>query len=407
MNRLDLRVVLTLAAGESAVTRREFVWGQPVAPFSVGASADWSIAAPGVADTHLFLAFDGHRLHAVAVSPAHSVVVSGSEIGGEWAHVEAPARLVFGAASLVVDCEESPAVARAPIEPRPIVDLARPDQMPTRLLDLSQTLQLRTVRLEIPESMLAELRQATAPEEAPEREAHDVPESAPKPKPDNPAPSRQSGDTLIYQPVPVATLAFPVPAGLASAPRPADLANTLYDNGALRERAAQLAEAKQAEELVPTAQSVPAPEASPRPTLLRRPLAALRASSLPKQLTFALLPFAVAGVWAMQDGSASASSVPPPSHPFVHAAAASVRAPAPSAVESTPSAEPSAASAPSSLAEVPDQSAEPGERLALVAAFSGNKAEAAAIYERLAVAHHSRKFALAARLIREDHVRIP
>jgi hypothetical protein len=45
--------------------------------------------------------------------------------------------------------------------------------------------------------------------------------------------------------------------------------------------------------------------------------------------------------------------------------------------------------------------------LALIAAFSGNRAEAAALYERLAVARNSRTFALAARLSREDRVRKP
>jgi hypothetical protein len=50
---------------------------------------------------------------------------------------------------------------------------------------------------------------------------------------------------------------------------------------------------------------------------------------------------------------------------------------------------------------------DPSERLAFAAAFSGNKAEAAAIYERLAVTRNSRIFALAARLTREDRVRKP
>jgi len=45
--------------------------------------------------------------------------------------------------------------------------------------------------------------------------------------------------------------------------------------------------------------------------------------------------------------------------------------------------------------------------MALIAAFSGNKAEAAALYDRLATSRNSRTFALAARLTREDRVRKP
>jgi hypothetical protein len=45
--------------------------------------------------------------------------------------------------------------------------------------------------------------------------------------------------------------------------------------------------------------------------------------------------------------------------------------------------------------------------LALIAAFSGNKAEAAALYDRLAATRNSRIFALAARLTREDRIRKP
>jgi len=57
-----------------------------------------------------------------------------------------------------------------------------------------------------------------------------------------------------------------------------------------------------------------------------------------------------------------------------------------------------------------DNAAQPhdrSERLALIAAFSGNKAEAAALYEQLAQKRNSRVFALAARLTREDRVRKP
>ncbi|HKO46860.1 MAG TPA: hypothetical protein VJV79_04015 [Polyangiaceae bacterium] len=372
MNVRHLRVVLKLSAGASSQLERAFVWGTPAVPFSLGAQGDWPIVAPGVGETHLFLGFDGHRLLAAAASPAHSVAVQGLPIGTDWTEVPVPSRLVFGAAGIAVECEEG-GVAEAPIRPRPIVALSRPEQLPTQVFDLSQTLQLRTVRLDIPESMLAELRGAPPPEPQPE----------------------------LPRPAPTTTRAFQLPTHLARASAPVELANTLYDGGALRELAAQLAVVDERVDTQVAAQSVPAPlEVG---GALRRRLATFRESSLPKQLTIALLPLAMVGIWAMPDSPASAAAQVRSATKSIAQSNAPSAAPAPGA--------PGAPGAPSASLptgpEIPGLPSDPRERQALIAASSGNKADAAALYEHLASARNSRTFAIAARLTREDRVRKP
>lgn len=390
------RVVLNLSAGLSSLVNRELTAGIPVAPFSLGSSGDWSIQAPGVAESHLFLAFDGSCLFAAAVSTEHPAYLDGVRIGPDWTPVPVPSSLVFGAASVVVDRENGGHSITPPLCPQPIIDLSRADKQPTQVVDLSSTLRLRTVRLEVSSNMLDALREA--PPEQPLAVSRTQTTGSP---------SIQSGDTLIFQAAPVRTLAFPLPPELRQGPSRADLLNTLHDGGALREFAAKLANA-QRREVVPALQS--APEPPKRPGVLQRPLAAFRRSSVPKQITIALLPLAIAGVWAMRGGSASASNAAPATV-RVKPRAAAVSAPsAPMAAPALPSPPPawlgSRAPAPEPIT-VPAQPGDANERLALIAAFSGNRTEAAALYERLASARKSRTFALAARLSREDRVRKP
>jgi len=288
---------------------------------------------------------------------------------------------------------EAPAV-----RPSPIIDLSRPERQPTQVMDLSRTLRLHTVRLEVSQDMLAELRTAPA-------------EVGSEPAPPSPVMSHSWPESEAWsaQPATVRTLAFERPPQLAQQAGALELANTLYDGGALRDFASQLAGTRENESASASA-SVNAEE-PPRGSLvartLRRQLAAFRRASWTRQLTIALLPLAIAGVWTMQDASATASVAQPrasaraPAPPRSLPSASPVTAPVASAAASSPSAASSAAAAP------PARLDDPNERLALIAAFSGNKAEAAALYEGLARSHNSRAFALAARLVREDHVRKP
>lgn len=426
MSASQIRFSLKLNAGSSASLTRELVCGAPEAPFSVGTHGEWSVHAPGVSERHLFFAFDGIRLFTAAASTEHSVHLNGALVGLEWTAVSPSSVLVFGGASLTIELEDAARCAPVPLSPRPIIDLSRADRQPTQVVDLSRTQQLRTRRLEVSPTLLAALREA--PPEPP---------VTPPQRPATQPASIQSGDTLMFQTAPVRTLAFPLPPELRHTANTVELANTLYDGGALRELAAQLVSSGPPSELPTPTVSSPAVPAE-KPSVLRRPLAAFRRSSVPKQLTIALLPLAVAGVWMMRDGSASASSVSVPaaaarasSAPAHAATAARLSTVAPVASTVAPivsaaalvaliappagSAAPagSASPAPAWLASraptpaPPGQPAEPNERLALIAAFSGNRSEAAALYERLAIARGSHTFALAARLSREDRVRKP
>ena len=308
-----------------------------------------------------------------------------------------------------VGAAEDAAFREAPaIRPRPIIDLSRPEQQRTQVMDLSRTLQLHTVRLEVSQNLLAELREApaaagVAPVVTPATER---------------APAAQSGDTVMFEPAAVQAAAFARPPHSAHLPRSAELVNTLYDGGALREHAAQLAGARESETVVAEAISTPVSARARAPGALRRLLFAFRESSLPKQLTIALLPLAVAAVWAMGDGPGPSSDPrsPAPTRAAPSVVASEEDAPSPSAAP-TPSAAPSPSAAPGSSnaasaaqPSAPQTAVQPGdarERLALIAAFSGNRTEAALLYDDLALTRNARVFTLAARLTREDRVRKP
>ena len=186
MNLIEPRVVLSVRTGDSQLAKRELVWGKAIPPFSVGTAGQWAIRAAAVDEVHLFLAFDGYRLHAAAASAAHGVSVDGVALGSDWTHVAVPSLLAFGAASIAVDCEDAGHRVTAPVRPQPIIDLSRPDRQTTQLMDLSHTLRMDTVRLEVSEQLLAEWRAAPTAESAPHRVAAQVAD----------APSLQSGDTL-------------------------------------------------------------------------------------------------------------------------------------------------------------------------------------------------------------------
>ena len=72
------------------------------------------------------------------------------------------------------------------------------------------------------------------------REATPEPPVTPPQRPATQPASIQSGDTLMFQTAPVRTLAFPLPPELRHTPNTVELANTLYDGGALRELARAL-----------------------------------------------------------------------------------------------------------------------------------------------------------------------
>jgi hypothetical protein len=166
-----------------------------------------------------------------------------------------------------------------------------------------------------------------------------------------------------------------------------ELERTIYDGGALRDFARTLAEGPDLP-AVPTAPSV-------RHRELRS-----------RQLLRVLLPLVLA-VSALGTGMAlirqrASTHAPPAAAPS--STAVTVARPLPSA-QRTPLPQPTSPPAPSTS---PALSRDPIlERAALRAAFDGNQREAIADYERLGERPGGEPFKLAARLLRDDHVRKP
>ncbi len=104
-----LRTILHLAVGDSHQPSRELAWGTRVAPFSVGVRGDWSVDALGVADVHLFFAFDGRQLHVAAAPGSGQTVVGGVPIPQGWSPVSANSEIRFGQACILVRCDQGAA----------------------------------------------------------------------------------------------------------------------------------------------------------------------------------------------------------------------------------------------------------------------------------------------------------
>ncbi|HEU4580336.1 MAG TPA: hypothetical protein VFS67_18900 [Polyangiaceae bacterium] len=93
-------LLLSLVAGRAAQRNRTLRWGDDVPAFSVGRGGDWCISAPGVADAHVLLAFDGARLRVASVSPRSAVKVHGAALPPGWSELTLPAEIQFGEARL-------------------------------------------------------------------------------------------------------------------------------------------------------------------------------------------------------------------------------------------------------------------------------------------------------------------
>jgi hypothetical protein len=91
-------LLLSVVAGRAAQRNRTLRWGNNVPTFSVGRGGDWCVSAPGVADAHVFLAFDGTRLRIASVSPRSEVKVHGAALPPSWTELTLPAEIQFGEA---------------------------------------------------------------------------------------------------------------------------------------------------------------------------------------------------------------------------------------------------------------------------------------------------------------------
>lgn len=95
---LEVRIVGARAQPPSFV----FAAGVATQPFSVGTTGQWVVVGEGVGLVHLFIGFDGQRVHVVAASPSLPVLMAGSHVGGTWVTAPAPSEIRFGAARLMI-----------------------------------------------------------------------------------------------------------------------------------------------------------------------------------------------------------------------------------------------------------------------------------------------------------------
>lgn len=93
-------VVVTVVRGHAQEVSQVFTWGEESGRLSVGSRGDWSVSGPGVVSVHLWLSFDGQKLHAASGdATAH---LQGRPLGEGWTPVPVGAELRFGFALLRV-----------------------------------------------------------------------------------------------------------------------------------------------------------------------------------------------------------------------------------------------------------------------------------------------------------------
>jgi lysophospholipase L1-like esterase len=97
----DYELVVTLLDGDAREVSRTFESGKRQPPFSVGLQGDWIVSAEGVASVHLWLEFDGQRLHVTCAAGA-TTYVQGLRIDNTRHEVAARSEVRFGQARMKV-----------------------------------------------------------------------------------------------------------------------------------------------------------------------------------------------------------------------------------------------------------------------------------------------------------------
>lgn len=312
-----------------------------------------------------------------------------------------------------------------------LLDLSSPEGVRTQLIELSPAARLHTELLEIC------ARDLPLPDLSPRASASDTVVTAFEADID-------TGDTVVtrFDDPTLVSLADTEVTRAAPARPKSDPNLTIYDGGALREFARQLAEeeerqaraalTRKAHPALERGPSDAAPELPAHTKLTAPPesFTALhelvppklgtavagkwRRSSRSRKLILLLLPLAGPALFVQHRSLVAHEQAAPRAPASLSSSAASARVP--SAVVSARPAptEPEAAASAPPKAEDPTPppnvgaSADPRlEREALRAAFAGNKQQALAAYERLAKEPQGERFRVAARLLREDRVQRP
>lgn len=125
MNTPSRGVGLTVVAGATGTPTHTFNSGAAEALLSVGSDGDWKIFAPGVQPTHLYFTFDGMQLQVAAASEDAGVLVRGLRVGTQWSRVFMPSEIHFGGACILALAAE-PSESRVSAE-QPVVSESQKD----------------------------------------------------------------------------------------------------------------------------------------------------------------------------------------------------------------------------------------------------------------------------------------
>lgn len=96
----ERELVIQVTAGDGEPPAMRATPGREVGPVSIGAAGAWRLNAPGVADKHAYLFYDGKRLFVQSCSLDLPAMVDGRPVPLDWTPVEAPCEIAMGEARL-------------------------------------------------------------------------------------------------------------------------------------------------------------------------------------------------------------------------------------------------------------------------------------------------------------------
>lgn len=111
------RIIVELRAGEADQLDVGLSPGEPVEAFSIGQNGSWRIQAPGLADVHAYMYFDGATLYLASVNAADPAWINGRPVPTDWQAIVPPCEIAMGSARLWAELEEEFDVE--PDEPEP------------------------------------------------------------------------------------------------------------------------------------------------------------------------------------------------------------------------------------------------------------------------------------------------
>ncbi len=154
MSQVGKHLHLKLCAGTADQYSIWLKHGHQVEPFSVGTSGAWRIFAPGVADTHAYIHFDGETASIASADPDMPLFVGGLPVGSSWVPLIAPCEIALGDArlQLTVQRAQPSRPSRSPSRNSPTILSAPPtaSESSTRVHHVYNPLDPACVRGHIP-----------------------------------------------------------------------------------------------------------------------------------------------------------------------------------------------------------------------------------------------------------------